>query len=1275
MITLQGYSIETELHRGDKSIVYRGEKSGKPVIVKYLNEEYPTQIELERFRKEFDFLQKISLPCIVKPIAFEKYKNSPILVFEDIQGKSLRELLKEKGQFPIPEFLEIAMLAVKALGELHSLGAVHKDIKPHNLIFNPGTKVLQIIDFGNATLLTRENPSIKTQNLEGTLSYISPEQTGRMNRSIDYRTDYYSLGVTFYQMLTGNLPFISKNPMELVYAHLAKKPIPPNDVLLTQGLNPGLVEQTEISGLSNIILKLLEKNPEDRYQSSNGILHDLKECLSRWETNGKIESFLLATKDQSSRFQIPEQLYGRKAESERLIQTFEKASRGSLALAVVSGISGIGKTALIQEVQKPIVEYKGRFISGKFDKFKRNIPYYALIQGFRNLVEQILTLDTLELEKYKIEILEIVGINGKVLTDIIPELELIIGEQPNATELPAMEGQNRLNLLFVNLIRIFCKEDHPLVLFLDDLQWADISSLNLLKTILTDSSLQSLFIILAYRSNEVDAIHPFAVILEEVKKTRLEITNISINPLSENDVNQLVADTLDSSEKSSSELSQIIHSKTGGNPFFVNSVFRSLYRDGVVYYYDSWKWEIAKVKQVAVSENVIEHTRSNISLLSSEKRDLLKLAACVGNWFLVSVFSRIINKSLAETEEILAQIANEGYLLLGGGEVRFAHDKIREATYTFMTEEEKSLNHYKIGTTFLSLCKEGLYDLDDFIFTIVNQLNQGILHVTGSNEQEMLLDLNLKAIDKAFASSAYESALILIRVGLTLLPAESWESKYDITLNIYTDLAKAEYLNGNNKEADACFETLLKYAKTNLEKASINEIKISYYTSLAKLKEALDTGIDTLAILGFPLPGASNESVGALIGEANSRLGERTIESLLELPITKNPIHLAALRLLSASIAPAFISNPAYFPILVLKMVNISLEFGNSEYAAFAYVLYGVILGSALGNYEVGQKFGELGVTLIERLNAKEMKSKTFFFFGGMVNHWKKPIKENKKYLTASFESGMNTGDFQYSSYSINYLLFQPFHARENLNLIEERSKDYYKKIVSLNQEDSQRAYELWEQLVLNLTGTHSDKFSLTGEKFDEEKDSNLWKETQNASCLYWYYQCKTILYYIFEDYEKAFEYSELALPCEGGSFGLTSTPEQYFFHSLSCLASKEPPLDKIRKNQERMKVWAENCPANYGHKYYIVEAELTRIAGNTDDALELYDKAISLAKEHQYLLEEAIANELAAKYWFAQKKEMFAKAHLTEAHYAYQKWGCKPKLATMEKTYPYLKN
>ncbi|MCB1176766.1 MAG: AAA family ATPase [Leptospiraceae bacterium] len=680
MITLQDYSIKSELYRGDKSIVFRGEKENVPVIIKYLNIEYPNQSEIDYFQKEFNFLKKISLPCVIKPIAIEDYKNSSILVFEDIQGKSLREILKEKENFSLEEFLDLAILITSALGELHGQGVVHKDIKPHNIIYNYKTKKLQIIDFGNATFLSRENPSINPKNLEGTLSYISPEQTGRMNRSIDYRSDYYSLGVTFYQLITGVLPFVSKNSMELVFSHLAKLPTPPHLLSDSTKFIPEII--------SEIILKLLEKNPENRYQSTNGLLHDLTECKLKFEADGKIDSFILMTKDISKQFRIPEKLYGREKESESLIKIFEQTTFGHLKLALVSGHSGMGKTALIQEVQKPIGKSMGRFISGKFDKFKKNMPYYAIIQAFRNLVEQMLTLDRNEIQDIKDDIQIALGKNGKVLTDIVPELELIVGEQPSIINLSSLEAQNRLNLLFIKFIQVFCKSNNPLVLFLDDLQWADNSSLNLLKTILTDKSLEFLMVILSYRSNEVDNTHPFSILLDEVKKTDVEIENISINPLSEKDVNQLVSETLVSNTNSCEELSNIIHLKTGGNPFFVSSIFTSLYNESLIYFEDKWKWEISKIKQISISENVIDHTKDKISQLDLDKIDILKMAACIGNRFVISVFCKIINKSLTETEEILAQLSNDGYFILGGNEARFAHDKIREATYTFISEEE-----------------------------------------------------------------------------------------------------------------------------------------------------------------------------------------------------------------------------------------------------------------------------------------------------------------------------------------------------------------------------------------------------------------------------------------------------------------------------------------------------------------------------------------------------------------------------------------------------------
>ncbi len=1271
MFTLTGYQIKDELHRGEKSVVYRANKDGKPVILKYLNSEYPSNFELKNFKKEYEILTKFNLKNSVQADRIETYKNSLVLVFEDIGASSIAMILKEKKHFQTEEFLEVAIAIAKGLRELGENQIIHKDIKPHNIIYNSLTKVVKIIDFGSTSLLSRENPEINMKNnLEGTLAYISPEQTGRMNCNVDYRTDFYSLGISYYQMIVGELPFNTLDPSEIVHSHIALNPVPP-------------VEKRKDIPLiiSNIILKLMKKSPEDRYQSMDGLIYDLEWCKANPGVNGSNASLQIGTKDFSSRFKIPEKLYGRGREKEAIFTIFHNACAGNLELALVNGYSGIGKTALINEMQKPIVEQKGYFIKGKYDKFKRSIPYRALIYSFKDLMEQILAESEIRVSHWKKEILDSLGNNAKIITDVIPELETLIGEQPPVVELPPTESQNRFNLVFQEFVAVFCKEEHPLVLFLDDLQWADLPSLQLLKSMLTGNS-RYIFFVFSYRSNEVNATHPFATLLEDLKKAGREGIPINLEPLKVEDVNLLVAETLRLEIDSCADLATVLHSKTNGNPFFINELFISFYKEGLIQFKSGkWSYEIERIRKTSVSENVIDLMISKINKLSKDKIDLLKLAACVGNWFWINVFVGIKKDSESETRSSIDYLANEGYFLVGGNEVKFTHDKVLESVYSLLTEEEKANNHYLIGKRYLELADANEYNLDDVVFTIVNQLNQGLPHMI-EKEKQRLIELNLMAGDKALASSAYETGLDCYRIAMQFLPKDYWETSYEKTLSIYTKRAKLESLTGHHEEADQYFSIILEKTKTILEKVLVYEMQIPLYVGQNKLREALDIGIKALALLGMEFPEVHDP--GPEVMKAFQLQGERQIEELINLPNMVIAEKLAMMRILTVSVIPAYITLPSLFPLTVLKMVNLTLEDNSlAKESGFAFILYGIIMGSGIGNYDLGNKLGKLGIKIIEKLDAKNIKCTSFFFFPCMNNHWREHARLDLPYFLESIQAGMEYGDFLNAAYSTNHFNFQSLLMRKNLSEVNSNFSKFLPNFAKLGQNDPKKMFSLNYEMTLILQGQGKSLVEIKGDIFNENEIVPIWKEVKNATTLFNYYVNKLTLNYLFGSPIEAYGFAREADPLAGGCFGMMFVPEHNLFDSLSCLAllestesseaDKTKYLEQITKNQEKMKVWAENCPANYGHKYYIVEALLAETKGDIVKVLEEFNKAIKLAKEHEYILEEAFANEFFAKFWMKTGNELYANVHLQEAHYAYKRWGCEPKVKQLEEKYPQL--
>jgi serine/threonine protein kinase len=760
VISIAGYHVTEEIYDGSRTVVYRGyrESDFLAVVIKLLKNPYPCFNELLSFRNQYMIAKNLNSELIVQTYSLEPYQNGYALVMEDFGGISLKDYFtSEQTRYiaDIQEFLEIAIALCNSLEILYRERIIHKDIKPSNILINPETKQVKLIDFSIASLLPRETQTLINPNvLEGTLAYISPEQTGRMNRGIDYRTDFYSVGVTFYELLTGVLPFQSEDAMELVHCHLAKT------ATLVHEINSAIP-----SVLSAIVSKLMAKNAEDRYQSSLGLKYDLENCLVQLKETGKIEDFPIARRDMCDRFIIPDKLYGREAEVETLLQAFERVSVGATEMMLVAGFSGIGKTAVVDEVHKPIVRQRGYFIKGKYDQFQRNIPLSAFVQAFRDLIGQLLTESDAQIQQWKNQVLDAVGNNGQVIIEVIPELSRIIGQQPLAPELSGTAAQNRFNLLFQKFTQVFTSASHPLVIFLDDLQWADLASLKLIQLLMANTS--HLFLIGAYRDNEVNPTHSLMLTLSELQKTAATVNTITLTPLSQGQVNQLVADTLKCTKNLALPLSQLISQKTQGNPFFATQFIKALHQDRLIEFnFESgfWQCDIVQISQQAVTDDVVAFMALQLQRLPQSTQQILQLAACIGDKFDLATLAIAAQSSSMETASCLWKALQFG-LILPISEVykfyhgqdheqlaqangnntqqlaryKFLHDRVQQAAYSLIPNDQKAATHLKIGQ--LLLQNVSVIELEDKLFDIVGHLNLGIKLITQPSEREALAQL------------------------------------------------------------------------------------------------------------------------------------------------------------------------------------------------------------------------------------------------------------------------------------------------------------------------------------------------------------------------------------------------------------------------------------------------------------------------------------------------------------------------------------------------------
>jgi predicted ATPase/class 3 adenylate cyclase/GAF domain-containing protein/tRNA A-37 threonylcarbamoyl transferase component Bud32 len=1318
VIALPGYQILALIHEGANSLVYRGirEQDNKAVILKLLKEDYPTPLQLARHKQEYEITRNLNLDGVVRAEALLTYQNTWVIIFEDFGGQSLTQLINER-KFTSSEFLSLAIKIAESLGEIHAANIIHKDIKPSNIFFNQGNGQVKIIDFGISTVLTRENPTIKNPNvLEGTLAYISPEQTGRMNRSLDYRTDFYSLGATFYELLTHQLPFDTTDAMELVHSHIARQPMPPHEI------NPDIPKT-----VSDIVMKLLAKTAEERYQSAWGLKADLQECLTQLQNNSQIAEFPLGHQDISDKFQIPQKLYGREQEVEMLMNAFDRVSQpplskggqGGVEMMLIAGYCGIGKSALVQELYKPITRQRGYFISGKFNQFKGNIPYSAIVSAFSDLVRQLLTESEAQLQTWREKLLAAMGPNGQVIIDVIPEVELIVGQQPPVAELGPAESQNRFNLVFQNFIRVFCQPEHPLVIFLDDLQWSKSATLKLIELMMTDEQMQYLLLIGAYRDNEVSPTYPLMMTLDALRKQGISINQITLAPLRLEHITDLIAETLHSDTESVKPLAELVMRKTQGNPFFVNQFLKTLYQENLLFFNPpqsgskgGWQWNIAQIEAIGITDNVVELMSGKLKKLPARTQQVLCLAACVGNEFDLNTLSLIHEKSACETFQDLWIAIQEG-LILPTSELevsdaeyltsnllifnyKFLHDRVQQSAYALIDAEIQKAAHLRIGRLLLAnLSRE---DQEERIFELVDHLNLGREWITDEQEQIELVKLNLAAGQKAKDATAYTAAMEYLTAGMQEVNDNSWSQHYDLTFALHKERAKLEYLNGNLEQSEALIYLTLARAKSAIEKAELYNLLIVQYTMLAKYEQAIEAGRKALSFLGIDLPEEGLQTALEVeLRQAKENLGDRAIASLLTEPEMTVLKKKAAVKLLMNLDPPAYFINQELYPVIVLKMANISLKYGPVSESAKAYTTYGIILGSLLGDYQSGYEFALLGVKLSDRFNDLAQKCKACNMLANHVIHWVKPIKCADTFNQEGYKAGLESGEFQFAGYILMHQRINEFFEGQNLDKILEKIPNsllFSNKTQNHLAINSLLAYQL---PILNLSGITAGKFNFNKDEISEEQYLEKCKSDRDSHSLCLYYSVKSQVLYLYDQPAEALRWAVEAKKLLPFILGIVTEAEHNFYYSLSLAAlypeasesEKKQYWEQLEANQKQMKIWADNCPENFLHKYLMVAAQMARISGKELEAMDLCDRAIGTlrvkrsypegnraiesAREQQFIQDEALANELAAKFWLGKGKEEFAELYMRKAHYGYQLWGAKRKVEDLEEKYPQL--
>jgi predicted ATPase/signal transduction histidine kinase/tRNA A-37 threonylcarbamoyl transferase component Bud32 len=1270
--TSQAYALRERLQEGQRTSLYRAERlaDGRVVVLKVLNPEHTHPQDVDRLRNEYELGRTLNGLAVVEPRAFTSYQGLPALELEDFHGSSLDRLAREP--MPLGVFLPLGVKVAKAVADIHGRGLIHKDLKPNNILFDPATDEIKIADFCTASRIAREQTSTRpAQLIEGSLPYVSPEQTGRMNRAVDSRSDLYSLGVTFYQLVTGRLPFEANDAIGWVHSHVARTPIPP------EALRPALP-----GVVSDIVLRLLAKAPDERYQSAAGLAFDLERCLAQWRETGVIARFPLGERDVSDRFLVPQKLYGRTAESAVLRGAFERVvASGAPELLLVAGYSGIGKSSLVHELHRPIVAKRGLFVEGKFEQHKRDIPYFTIIQAFREVMLDILAGSADSVADWRGRIQAALGHNAQLVVDLVPQVELVIGTQPPVAELSLGEAENRLRMVLRQFVGAFATQEHPLTIFLDDLQWADPASLALLVDLVAHSSTGHLLVIGAYRDNEVGPGHPLMRALDEARTEGAAIQALVLGPLPETHVSELVAETVHRSPQEGAPLALLVYERTGGNPFFVIQFLNTLHRQGLITFDRDtcrWRWDLARIRAQGYAENVIELMAGKLHDLPAETQHALKLAACLGASVDPDTLRLVFGRS---PDAALRAAFEEDLLLRTNGAYRFPHDRVQEAAYALIPESERGATHLGIGRLLLEHTPPA--HVEDDIFDIVNHLDQGSALVTSDDERERIAELNLMAGRRAQRSAAYVSALSYFTAGAALLPEGGWGRRHELSFAIELHRAECELATGALEAAERRLAALTRHATNMIDAAAVACLQVNLYTTAGQPPRAVDACLAYLRRAGIDWPPhPTNEEMRAEFARMWQRLASRAIEDLIDLPAMTDARQRATVDVLMIATAPTWYTDPNLCALTVARAVNLSLEQGNADGSSQAYVLLGEMLGPFFDDYRSAFRFGKLGFDLMEKRGPLRFKALVYLCFAIMVNHWTKHVRSSIDLERRAAEAAEQTGDLQIACYSRNDVVKLLLAAGAPLATAErnaEQALAFVRKAKFGLVVDTLVTKLRFIQLLRGVTPRFS---SFDGDDFNEHDFELRLEATPSLTIAAgWYWIRKLQGRFFALDYGAALEAAAKAEALLWTAPSFPEAAEYHFFaglahaaaHDAARVEARPEHLQALAKHQRQMQLWAQHCPENFEHRAALMAAESARLHDDLIAAERLYEDAIRSARDNGFVHNEAVAYETAARFYRGRGFALIADGYLREARNRYVRWGAEGKVRDLDRRHPQL--
>jgi len=1259
------------LYQGQSFRIYLDNQS----IIKVLRSNAPNySTALLYLQNEYDISHALDFQGIRPALHLGNFKQNPALFLKYAEGQSLQTFSQELS---LSNILQLGIQLAEKLNYIHQKNIIHKDINPNNIIINPNNQEVTIIDFGIASRISQKQYHLgNPQYLEGTLRYISPEQTGRINKVVDYRTDLYSLGIVLYELLIGHVPFDLDDPMELVHAHITTLPAP------IQKIRPDIPLP-----LSNIVIKLLEKNAEDRYQTALGLKHDLENCLLQLQENQTINYFELAKKDYSGKLQLPQKLYGREKEIQVLLDAFERVSQGGKEWLLVGGYSGVGKSVLVNEIHKPITEKRGYFISGKFDQYQRNIPYFALRKAFAELIQYWLLEEYEIVQKWKTKIQDVLGDLAKVVTEVIPELELLIGEP---AQIPLLKGEqyaNRFNYVFGLFMNVICSEEHPLVIFIDDWQWADSASLSLFNVLLADENLKNVLFIGAYRDNEVDDSHAFMQTLQSIEEMQITpVRNLMLKNLS---VEHIVDWVQDSLQETKTEvllsLVELIYTKTQGNAFFTSQFLQNLFDENLLYFdfrQEKWQWKIEEIEAQNITDNVVDLMTQKVRKLPSETQELLKIGACVGASFNIELISTVSGKSVKQCQKTVEPALLEGLLSkIDPKTYRFIHDRIQQATYGLLSTQEQKERHYTIGNIWLEEISED--EKEAKLIDIVSQLNFGLDFVCSPQEKDKLLNLNIEAGQKAKNAVAYTSAYEYFSIAGQLLSDEAWGKHYKKTFSLFKNWGEVAFLINKTEKSAQLLETALQNAQDKYDKVAIYILRTGQKNSQGNYFDASEEGIQALNLFGYNLPSISDQEFYTKAGEEefrnylniiNTDVPYSKIESL---PLLTDKAHKVCTQLIVMLLDGVFLGVPYAFMFVAARGIILSLKNGQSGYLP-ALLANLCVAHAAMRDYDAVNQIIMKIKPLRSRFKIREFDARVYQLFG-YNSLYSQPIQEGVKNHIIAFQKGFEVGDLAYSGYSI---MVATWHSSPtslaNMKIHALTGEKFFKRT---NNDLLLLPNYAAQGFFLNLQGQTNHPLTFSTSTFDEQQFIDTFMEISQA-WLAVYKRLKLQVLVCWKAYDEAYLLVQerthwLALlggldaEFKSGYYVFTAITVRVLY-DIQKLSLEEASLIIQEAMDELERLYQVN-PNLFEPMYALILAQKAELDGEKFEAMNHYDRAIQTAVDADLLMYVAVANEFAMRFYLSIEKLQIAQIYLSKAINYYQLWGATAKAKDLKSEYSHL--